>query len=241
MINNRSTFVWENTEALSYAAAYYFVMACNNAIAEKGKFTVALSGGNTPKRLYQLLASPAFSRNIDWKRVLLFWSDERFVPHTQEDSNYKMVKDNLLDHIHIPKKNIFPVPTKGWPEDCAAAYAGSIKKALGENARFDLILLGMGDDGHTASLFPLTQILQERKKLVKEVWVESKRTWRISFTFPLINRGQTIIFLVAGETKARVLKSVLSNRKLKNPYPVQGVQPKKGTAIWMLDEAATRY
>lgn len=229
---------WKDAETLSTAAAYYFVKRCNEAIAEKGVFTVALSGGSTPKRLYETLATPEFSKNIDWKKVLLFWGDERFVPHTDEDSNYKMTKEALFDKIKIPKKNIFAVPTDGWPQDCADAYEKTIKETLGRNASFDLTLLGMGDDGHTASLFPGTQILEENKKLVKEVWVDSKQTWRISITYPLINRCKEIMFLVAGKTKAPVIKKIFSGKKLKEPFPVQGVQAKKGNTIWMLDEAA---
>lgn len=230
--------VWKNAEALSLAAAHYFVLACNNAIEKKGTFSVALSGGSTPKRLYEILAMPEFCRNIDWKKVLVFWGDERFVPHTHEDSNYKMTKEALLDKIKIPKKNIFGVPVKGWPQDCAAKYEAAIKNVLGKNTAIDLTLLGMGDDGHTASLFPDTQIVEENKKLISEVWVESKQTWRISFTYPLINRSKEIMFLIAGANKAPVVKKIFSNRKLKIQYPVQGVLPKKGSVIWLLDEAA---
>lgn len=237
-MNKRIVLKWKDAEALSIAAAYYFVTRCNKSIAEKDIFTVALSGGSTPKRLYEILATPEFSRNIDWKKVLLFWGDERFVPHSHEESNFKMVKEALLDKIKIPAKNIFPVPTHGWPQDCAASYDKTIKTVLGRAASFDLILLGMGDDGHTASLFPGTKILEENKKLVKEVWVDAKQTWRISFTYPLINPSKEIMFLVAGATKAPVLKKVLSGRILKNPFPVQGVQLKKRNIIWMIDDAA---
>lgn len=231
-------FIWQDGEKLSLAAAYFFVRSCRESIVKTGKFAVALSGGSTPKRLYEILATPEFNRNIDWKKVLLFWGDERFVPHTHEESNYRMVKEALLDQIKIPKKNIYPVPTQGWPQDCADAYEKTIKQALGRNASFDLTLLGMGDDGHTASLFPGTQILEENKKLAQEVWVDAKQTWRISITYPLINRSKEIMFLVAGANKTPVLKKILSGRKLKNPFPIQGVQPKNGNAIWMVDEAA---
>lgn len=230
--------VWKDSEALNLAAAYYFTKRCNESIATKGFFSVALSGGSTPKQLYEILSTPEFSRNIDWKKVLIFWGDERFVPHNHDDSNYKMVKEALLDKIKIPKKNIFAVPVNGWPQDCAVAYEQTIKATLGRNVAFDLILLGMGDDGHTASLFPGTQILDEHKQLVKEVWVDSKQTWRISFTYSLINRGKEIMFLISGENKAPVLKKIFSNRKLKTPYPVQNINPQTGNIIWMLDEAA---
>lgn len=237
--SNTIKLIWEDDVALSIAAAHYFVAACNRSIAVTGRFTVALSGGSTPKLLYQLLATPSFSRNIDWKKVLLFWGDERFVPHTNDDSNYKMVKESLFDNISIPKKNIFAVPTtKGTPAACATAYEKSIKDVLGAGQSFDLVLLGMGDDGHTASLFPGTEILKENKRLVKEVWVEAKHTFRVSFTYPLINRAKQIMFLVAGTAKAPVIKQVFSNKQLKNPYPVQGVAPKSGSVVWMLDDAA---
>lgn len=236
--NKKIKIIWKNSEALSIAAAHYFVKICAESIAATGKFAVALSGGSTPRRLFEILATEEFSKNIDWKKVLLFWGDERFVPHTDADSNYKMVKDVLLSQVKIPKKNIFPVPTAGWPQDCAEAYEKTIQKELGRTAAMDLTLLGMGDDGHTASLFPDTKILEENKRLIKEVWVDAKQTWRISFTYPLINRSKEVMFLVAGANKAPVLKKVLSGKTVKNPYPVQEVKLKKGNLVWMLDEAA---
>ncbi len=229
--------VWENAEALSVAAAHYFVERSAKSIAEKGNFSVSLSGGSTPKRLYQLLATPAFSRNIDWKNVRLFWGDERFVPHAHEDSNYRMVKEALLDHVKIPKKNIFAMPTKGEVTDCAMAYEKKMKEVLGRKMQIDLTLLGMGDDGHTSSLFPGTEVLDETKRFIKEVWVETKQTYRLSSTYRLINNSREAIFLVAGAAKTPVVKHIFSkNAKLK--YPVQNVALKKGDILWMLDEAA---
>lgn len=229
--------VWENAEALSVAAAHYFVERCAKHIAEKGSFSVSLSGGSTPKRLYQLLATPAFSRNIDWKKVFLFWGDERFVPHTHEESNYKMVKEALLDHVKIPKKNVFAVPTKGEAKDCALQYEKTIQQVLGKQMQIDLTLLGMGDDGHTSSLFPGTDVLSEKKRFIKEVWVESKQTFRISSTYRFINNSKEVMFLVTGAAKAPVLKYIFA-KNAKAKYPVQDVNLKKGNAIWMLDEAA---
>lgn len=229
--------IWEDAEALSLAAAHYFILACNRAIEKDGIFSVALSGGSTPRRLYETLAMPAFSRNINWEKVLLFWGDERFVPHTHTDSNYKMVKDALLSKIKIPRKNIFAIPVNGEPADCAAQYEAVVKKNLGNKESISLTLLGMGDDGHTASLFPGTDILNESKKLVSKVWVEEKQNWRISFTYPLINRSKEIMFLIAGESKRPVLKKILSARTA-NRYPVQGVKSKSENMILMLDKAA---
>ncbi len=236
--NNNIQLIWKDAEALSIAAAHYFVKLCNENIAKKGIFTVALSGGSTPKRFFEILAGPAFNRNINWKKILLFWGDERFVPHTHEQSNYKMTKEALLDQIKIPRKNIFPVPTNGLPQLCAQQYETTIKNTLGRSRSFDLTLLGMGDDGHTASLFPGTNILQEQKKLVREVWLEDKQTWRISFTYPLINQSKEIMYLIAGNNKGPVIKKIFSGRALKTLYPLQSVNPTTGTAVWMLDEAA---
>lgn len=229
--------IWEHAEALSVAAAHYFVERSATSIANTGRFTVALSGGSTPKALYQLLATPKFSRNIDWKNVHLLWGDERFVPHTHEDSNYRMVKEALLDHVKVPRKNVLAMPTKGEAKDCAVQYEKAIADTLGKKMQVDLTLLGMGDDGHTASLFPGTEILNERKTYIKEVWVDSKQTYRLSFTYRLIDNSKEAMFLVAGAAKAPVVKHIFS-KNAKHKFPVQEVDLKKGTAIWMLDEAA---
>jgi len=236
-MSNPIQLVWKDKEALSLAAAYHFVSAAAKSIAANDRFTVAFSGGSTPKRLFEILATPAFSNNIDWKKVFIFWSDERFVPHTSDESNYKMSRTALLDHIRIPRKNVFATPTKGEPATCAADYEASVKTILGRTAQFDLTLLGMGDDGHTASLFPGTTILTEAKRLVKEVWVESKQTWRISFTYTLINKSKEVMFLVGDANKYPVLKKIFA-KNAKLLYPVQGIAPQKGQTIWMLDEAA---
>ena len=228
--------VWNDLEAMSQAAAHFFVAACHQAIARHGKFVVALSGGNTPRRLYELLASPAFSTNIPWKKVFLFWSDERFVVHTSPDSNYHMAKESLLDHIDIPPKNIFSVPVTGDPEVNAKQYEATIRKFFNnKKVVFDWVLLGTGDDGHTASLFPHTPVLIENKRLIKQVWVEAKQAWRISFTYPLINRAKQIILLVSGKEKAAVVNAVF-HKPVKRVYPVQYVNPER--SLWIMDKLA---
>ncbi len=232
--------VWKDAEVLSTAAAHFFMAECHRCIAKKGKLVVALSGGNTPKRLYQILASPDFSRNIPWEKVFLFWSDERFVAHTDKESNYRMVKENLLDHISIPEKNIFPVPVYDTAKKSASAYEKTIEHFFKNKKNvFDWLLLGIGNDGHTASLFPGTAILNEKKRIVKEVWIEQKKSWRISFTLPLINEASQVIFLVAGKDKACVIADILNDKKIKPALPSQLVKPVKGTIYWMLDEEAT--
>ena len=225
-------------ESLSIAAAHFFTTSCQQSITAHDKFTVALSGGNTPKRLYELLATPELSKNINWKKVFIFFSDERYVPHSDPESNFNMASAVLLDHIPIPRKNIFAIPTSSTPEKDASKYEQEIKKITGSKKPvFDLILLGMGADGHTASLFPGNKILDEKKRLVKEVYLKEKGIYRISFTLPLINRAKQILFLVSGKEKEPVLKKILSKRKIKKPLPVQLI---KGNVIWMVNHATKK-
>ncbi len=223
---------YSSYESLSNAAAHFFTVAYSRSIAAHDKFTVALSGGNTPKRFYELLATPDFSNNINWKKVFIFFSDERYVPHHDAESNFNMASKALLEHIAIPRKNIFAIPISSTPKKDAAAYEASVKRITADTKyAFDLILLGMGADGHTASLFPGNEILQEKKRLVKEVFVKEKNIYRISFTVCLINRAKQILLVVNGEEKKSILKRVSSKRKTKNPLPVQLL---KGDITWMI-------
>jgi 6-phosphogluconolactonase len=229
--------IWKNYEALSQAAAHFFIAACYEAIARHGKFVVALSGGNTPKRLYEILATPAFSKNVPWKKVYFFWSDERFVIHTSPDSNYNLARKALLDHIDIPPRNVFPVPVTGDPEQNARQYEATIKKFFGsEKVCFDWVLLGTGEDGHTASLFPNTPVLIENRRLIKQVWLQEKQSWRITFTYPLINRARQIILLASGKEKVKVVQAVFK-KPVKRLYPVQYVNAEK--SLWLVDKAAS--
>jgi 6-phosphogluconolactonase len=224
---------YNSYESLSIAAAHFFTVACQRSIAAHDKFTVALSGGNTPKRFYELLATTEFSNNINWKKVFIFFSDERYVPHNDPESNFNMASESLLEHIPIPKKNIFAIPVSSTPGKDAFAYEAAVKQITTETKfAFDLALLGMGTDGHTASLFPGNEILNEKKRLVKEVFVKEKNMYRISFTLPLINRAKQILLLVSGEEKQPVLKKISANRKTNNPLPVQLL---KGDITWMVN------
>jgi 6-phosphogluconolactonase len=234
-----TVLIWKDLDALSVASAHFFVTECNRCIQENGKFVVALSGGNTPKKFYELLASPAFTRNIPWRRVFLFWSDERFVPYSDAESNYRMVKESLLQGIDIPAKNIFPVPVSGPPEKAALQYETRIRNFFkASSSIFDFLLLGVGGEGHTASLFPGSELLKERRRWVKEVWVPQKQTHRITFTLPIINKARQILFLVSGKEKAAVVSKVLAKKVNRNLLPVQMVKPAKGNTMWMLDEEA---
>lgn len=223
---------YKSYELLSIAAAHFFTIACSKSIAAHNKFTVALSGGNTPKRFYELLATAEFSKNINWKKVFIFFSDERYVPHSNAESNFNMVSKALLDHIPIPRKNIFAIPVSSTPVKDAGNYEAAVKKITGDKKfSFDLVLLGMGADGHTASLFAGNEILDEKKRLVKEVFLKGKNMHRISFTLPLINRAKAILVLVNGKEKEAALKKISASRKTNNPLPVQLL---KGDITWMV-------
>ena len=225
---------------LFHAAAEEFVRVGKAAIAARSRFTVALSGGSTPKSLYSLL--PAQHAAFNWDHTFLFFGDERHVPPDHPDSNYRMVKEALLTKLSIPAENVFRVNTEN-PDAAAAAleYETELRRFFaltsGEFPRFDLILLGMGPDGHTASLFPGSDGLKEQSRLVIANWVEKFNTHRITFTFPVLNHAAQVIFLASGPDKANMVHQVLEGKHTP-PYPSQQVQPINGTLLWMLDEAA---
>jgi 6-phosphogluconolactonase len=221
------------------AAADLIVEFCERSIAEKGTFTIALSGGNTPKKLYEMLAQPPYVKKLNWKNIFIFWSDERAVPISDEENNSHMASVALLNNVPVPKENIFPVPVNFEPSKAAASYEQMIRTFFKEtDPHFDLILLGIGEDGHTASLFPGTDILDEKKGLVKQVFLEEKKTYRVSFTLPLINNAKNILFLVTGKEKSIILEKIFIKIKRKQPFPAQLVKPIKGKLCWLLDKAA---
>jgi 6-phosphogluconolactonase len=225
---------------LFHAAAEEFVRTGKAAIAARGRFTVALSGGSTPKSLYSLLAAQHGA--FDWNHTFLFFGDERHVPPDHPDSNYGMVNEALLTKIFIPAENIFRIKAEK-PDAAAAAleYENELRHFFalksGEFPGFDLILLGMGPDGHTASLFPGSEGLKEQSRLVIANWVEKFNTHRITFTFPVLNHAAQVMFLASGRDKAEMVQQVLEGKGIP-PYPSKLVQPINGTLLWMLDEAA---
>ena len=227
---------------LFHAAAEEFIGVARAAIGAQGRFTVALSGGSTPKALYSLLA--ASYADFAWNRVFLFFGDERHVPPTDPESNYRMVEESLLTKIKpaIPAENVFRVPAEN-PDAAAAAsdYEAQLRRFFelqpGEFPRFDLILLGLGPDGHTASLFPDSPALDEQSRLVVANWVAKFNTHRITFTFPVLNRAAEVMFMASGAEKADMLRQVLEGKNIP-PLPSQRVQPSDGKLLWLLDEAA---
>ncbi|MGA8538321.1 MAG: 6-phosphogluconolactonase [Terriglobales bacterium] len=245
MPSTRSIEVLANASALFHAAAEEFIRAARTAIGAQGRFTVALSGGSTPKALYSLLATNY--ADFAWNRVFLFFGDERHVPPTDPESNYRMVHESLLSKIAIPAENVFRVPAENPNADAAASeYEAQIRRFFEvksgelkpeEFPRFDLILLGIGPDGHTASLFPDSAALNEQTRLVVANWVAKFNTHRITFTFPVLNRAAEVLFMASGADKADMLRQVLEGKNTP-PLPSQRVQPADGKLLWMLDEAA---
>jgi 6-phosphogluconolactonase len=227
---------------LFQAAAEEVIRSATDAVAQRGRFTIALSGGSTPRNLYTLIAANA-STTLPWDQMFFFWGDERHVPPDSPDSNYRMAKEALLSKVPIPAANIFPIPAEN-PDASAAAetYEQTLQKffavAPGEFPRFDLILLGMGPDGHTASLFPETAALQEKSRLVVANWVEKLGSSRITFTLPLLNAARCVAFLVSGADKAAALHEVLEGNAPAEKYPSRLVQPRDGKLIWFVDRAA---
>ena len=217
--------VFENSRELARGAAEHFV-----AVAQKDFFTVALSGGSTPKILYQLLAEDPFRTQVPWSRTHFYWSDERHVPPDHPDSNYRMAHEAMLSRVPVPESNVHRVPSEN---PSAQEAADEYEKIL--VPRLDLILLGLGTDGHTASIFPGSEVLHETKRLVAAPWVEKLNTYRITMTLPLLNNGASVLFLVSGAEKAQIVKEVLEGP---TKYPAQFVQPTNGELIWMLDRDA---
>jgi 6-phosphogluconolactonase len=235
--------VAEDLQELSRIAADRFVRLAATSISSSGRFTVALAGGSTPKSLYRLLSSDEYKTKIDWAHVFFFFGDERFVPADDPESNYRMARENLLDPIDIPSANIFRWHTEtGSPDEVAANYEEMLREFfnLGESVPcFDLILLGLGADGHTASLFPNSPALGETKRLAISNRVEKFGAYRLTFTFPLINNAANIIFLVSGPEKAFALTEILKETGNFQKYPARAVRPVGGELIWLVDEQAS--
>ncbi|MGO8986903.1 MAG: 6-phosphogluconolactonase [Terriglobales bacterium] len=245
MPSAQSIEIFATPSDLFHAAAEEFIRAARSAIGAQGRFAVALSGGSTPKALYSLLA--ANYATFAWNRVFLFFGDERHVPPTDSESNYRMVNETLLSKLSIPAENVFRVHAEN-PDAAAAAadYEAQLRSFFGlrsgvrpvELPRFDLILLGMGPDGHTASLFPESDALGEESRLVVANWVAKFNTHRITLTFPVLNHAAEVIFMASGADKAEILRQVLEEKNTP-PLPSQRVQPTDGKLLWMLDQAAS--
>jgi 6-phosphogluconolactonase len=238
--------VLEDQTALAREAAVEFTDVALNAVAERGVFAVALSGGSTPKVMYSLLADDVeFSSRLPWDRMHFFWGDERYVPLDSPESNFRMVHEALLSKVPVPVENVHRVKTELGPaadvaEDYQRVLEAFFAKERNGIPRFDLVLLGMGPDGHTASLFPGTSALAETERLVVANWVEKFQTYRITITLPVINNAAHVMFIVGGPDKAEMLSKVIGNQAESTAFPSQLVQPHDGELIWLVDRDAAK-
>lgn len=231
-----------STEEIFKEAAHLFVTAANEAIDQKGYFTVALTGGSSPEGLYKLLSEDQYKKQIDWTKVLVFWGDERWVPLDNDLSNAKMSKESLLNNVPVLSSNVFPMFEEGVePEDFASSYNTLLKEKLGDQGVMDLILLGMGGDGHTASLFPGTAVLDEKEKWVAAYYLEAQQIYRVTLTAPFLNKAKKIIVLTFGDAKADALKEVLKGVYNPSAYPSQLLNPADGELLFLVDEKAAKY
>ena len=236
--------VLPDAAAVARAAAEQIAQRSARAVAEAGRFTIALSGGSTPKRLYALLADPAapYRDRIPWDRVHVFFGDERHVPPDDPQSNFRMAREALLDRAPIPAANVHRVLAERPADEAASLYDEELRRAFslaaGAAPRFDLVLLGMGNDGHTASLFPGTAALSERRRLVVANWVPKFSSWRITMTLPVFEAAAAVVFLVAGPDKAVPLAAVFDPSSPADAYPCQLIRPVSGELLWLADAAA---
>jgi 6-phosphogluconolactonase len=229
--------VLPDAEALARAAAERFVTRAGEAMAVGARFTVALAGGSTPRAAYHLLATEPFSRRVDWGRVHFLWGDERCVPPDDPQSNYRMTRESLLDHVPVPPGNIHRIHGEDDPHAAAGDYERVLRSLLGPEGSIDLILLGMGEDGHTASLFPGGEAVRERVR-----WVVAARSatgmWRVTLTPAVLNAAREVCFLVSGAAKAERLQAVLRGPSTPESQPAQIVDPARGRLTWLVDAAA---
>ena len=233
--------IYDDSEALSRAVAELFVEQSEFAVQNRGFFSVVLSGGNTPQRTYELLTQKPWVDMIPWERTHIFWCDERCVPKDDPRNNALSAYQLLLDHVPVPASQIHPIYYEGSPKQTAGQYELMLHKFFKDReVSFDLMLLGLGNDGHTASLFPGTPVLNERTRWVSEVTVPFQEFSRVTLTIPLLERSLLTLFMVEGEEKAEVLKTVLEGPPDPSTYPAQLIAPLNGELIWMVDKAAAK-
>ena len=237
-----SVEIFPAPKEIAEAAAKLFAARAAGAVSARGRFIAALSGGKTPVALYTLLAKAPFASQIPWARVHLFWGDERCVPPDHADSNYRLVRELLLDHVPIPPANVHRMPGEMDPVEAAARYEGQLREFFAPHGDgfpvFDCILLGLGEDGHTASLFPGTRAIRESARWVLGHYVDAQKGWRITLTPPVINAARTVVFIAAGSGKAAVVKEILEGPLRPDTLPAQIVRPAGGDLVWMLDREA---
>lgn len=233
--------IYANADEVARAAARRFAELARESIAANGRFSVALAGGSTPKRIYELLAAEDFGSALDWQNIHVFFGDERTVPPDHDDSNFRMANEALLSRVALPPENVHRMRGESDAVANARLYEDELRGFFGDDAAwpvFDLVMLGMGDDGHTASLFPGTHALDMNAAWVAANWVEKFDTYRVTLTAPAINHARQIMFIVTGAGKAERLHEVINGAYEPHRLPSQLIRPRAGTLTWFLDEAA---
>ena len=233
--------VFSNPAEVARAAAEHIVKQSREAVARSRGFSMALSGGSTPKLLYQLLANPdePFRQQMPWSNSYFFFTDERNVPPDHPDSNYRMAYEAMF--AHAPRTHVYRIPGEKPAAEAAREYEGVLVEVFGpELPDFDVILLGLGEEGHTASIFPGSSALKETERLVVAPWVEKLNSYRITMTLPVLNNGRSVVFLVTGASKAEILRTVIHTDRNPDLYPAQAISPTNGEVSWFVDEAAAR-
>jgi len=231
--------LFNNADDLSAGAAQWIAGCIADTLKKQDRYTIVLSGGSTPKKLHTLLAAAPYKEQIDWSKLHVFWGDERAVPFDDVRNNARMAFDTLLDLVPIPRNQVHIMRTDLEPEAAAAEYERILRRYFeNDGASFDLVLLGMGDDGHTLSLFPGTHAVHEENKWVMAYYLKAQAMFRITMTAPIVNRSRKIAFLVAGAGKANALKHVMEGDYRPDTYPSQVIDPIDGEVHWFLDKAA---
>jgi len=235
-----SVHVLPGLEAMSWLAAHAFTDLSKKLVEENGAFSAAISGGATPRRLYELLGSEQYSGEIPWEKVHIFWTDERCVPPGSPDSNYGSARGLMLSRVPIPDGNVHRIKGEEKPEEAALMYEDEIRRFFGRSAMpvFDLVILGVGEDGHTASLFPGSDALGEMERLAVPVYAERLKSRRVTLTLPAINNADRVLFMVAGEAKAEAVHRVIDGVYGDPHYPASLVHPVHGKLFWFIDEPA---
>jgi 6-phosphogluconolactonase len=240
-------YVEPDPAALARRAVQYFVEMAGEAVAAHRRARIAVSGGSTPKAAFELLADPAqpWRTRMPWQALDLYWVDERSVPPDDPDSNYRMTREVLLDHVPLRPEQIHRIEGELDPEAAAARYESELRNSFrlegAESPRFDLVALGMGSDGHTASLFPHTEAIRQMSSLVTANHVPQKDAWRITLTWPVINHARSVFFIVSGSEKAAVLQEVLTGPLDPERLPSQLIWPSSGILTFILDKAAAEH
>ncbi|GFE60045.1 6-phosphogluconolactonase [Geobacter sp. AOG2] len=233
--------VYPDLEALSRAAADLFAERVGNAIADHGRCAILLAGGETPRRTYELLADEPLRSRVPWGRLHLFWGDERSVASDDPRSNAQMVRRALLDRVPVPAGQVHPIPGDRDPRQSADEYEELLHRFFaGAPPRFDLVVLGLGDDGHTASLFPDSPVLEERERWASATRRAGEEIGRVTLTVPLINQAELVVFLVAGDDKATILREVLEEYPDPRSRPARMIRPEQGELRWLVDASAAR-